>query len=54
MEILNLCDINDEAKNIYYKELLKYFPEDQIVSNGYEPKVHPGEFILSFRRQRAL
>lgn len=47
MEILNLCDINDEAKNIYYKELLKYFPENQIVSYGYDPKVHPGEFILS-------
>lgn len=47
MEILNLCDINDEAKNIYYKELLKYFPEDQIVSYGYDPKVHPGELILS-------
>lgn len=47
MEILNLCDINDETKNIYYKELLKYFPEDQIVSYGYDPKVHPGEFILS-------
>ena len=47
MEILNLCDINDEAKNIYYKELLKYFPEDQIVSYGYDPKMHPGEFILS-------
>ena len=44
--ILNLCDINDEAENIYYKELLKYYSEDCIYSRGYDPKEHPGEFLI--------
>ena len=46
MNILNLCDINDEAKNIYHEELLKYFNEDQVDSIKYDPKVNPAEFIL--------
>lgn len=44
--ILNLCDINDEAENTYYKELLKYYSEDCIYSRGYDPNEHPGEFLI--------
>ena len=46
MNILNLCDINDEAENIYHKELLKYFAEAQIDSIKYDPTVNPAEFLL--------
>ena len=46
MNILNLCDINDESENLYYKELLKYYSEDCIYSHGYDPKEHPGEFLI--------
>ena len=50
--ILNLCDINDEAENLYYEELLKYFPDSQIVSLKYDPKVHPGEMMLELMCDR--
>ena len=45
-EILYLCDINDEPKNIYYEELLKYYPQEWIAC-GYDPKRHPGESLLA-------
>lgn len=47
MNILNLCDINDEAKNIYHEELLKYFNEDQVDSIKYDPEANPAEFVLN-------
>ena len=47
MNILNLCDINDEAKNIYYEELLKYYSKDQIYSRGHDLKDHPGELLFN-------
>ena len=50
MRILNICDINDDAKNIYHKELLKYFEDQQIDSVKYDPKDNPGEFLLDLIR----
>jgi hypothetical protein len=44
--ILNISDINDEYKNLYYEELLKCFSKDQIYSYGYDPEEHPGEFLI--------
>ncbi len=46
MLILNLCDINDDAENIYHKELLKYYSKGEIRSYKYDPTEHPGEFLL--------
>ena len=47
MNILNLCDINDEAKNIYHEELLKYFNEDQVDSIKYDQEANPAEFVIN-------
>ena len=47
MLILNLCDVNDDAENIYYKELLKYYTESQVFSHKCNYSAHPGELILA-------
>ena len=47
MLILNLCDVNDDAENIYYKELLKYYTESQIFSHKCNYSAHSGELILA-------
>ena len=52
MRILNLCDINDEAKNLYYKELFKYFADEQIDTIKYDPKVNPGEFLVKLMNEK--
>lgn len=52
MLILNLCDINDDAENIYYKELLKYFTKNQIFSHKCDYSAHPGELILGLMRNK--
>lgn len=52
MLILNLCDINDDAENIYYTELLKYFTESQVFSREVDYSAHPGELILALMRQK--
>ena len=52
MLILNLCDINDDAENIYYKELLKYYPDDEIESHKYDYSAHPGELLLNLMRDK--
>ena len=44
--ILNLCDINDEHENLYYKELLKYFSEDSIFTLAYNIEGHPAQLLL--------
>ena len=44
--ILNLCDINDEHENLYYKELLKYFSEDSVFTLAYNIEGHPAQLLL--------
>ena len=52
MNILNFCDINDEAKNLYYNELLKYYDENDILTLKYDPKVNPAEYLLDLMNEK--
>ncbi len=45
-DILNLCDINEERENLYYKELLKYYSEDRVLTLACNSEAHPAELLF--------